>query len=491
LDRARLTVLEQQRLADALLDCECIRDRRVRDQLLQTLRQDPVGQHVSIVRQDLDRADVIGILNAFSRHAGGLTALLSCIDLFEPGSVAAERLRALIERVEPDSLLSGEQRAVLEDILSSIICPDAEELYWRSVGDFGPAPTGTNHDLASLARDLGDVVSTGPVPPLLIFLELVASRTTGHRLVLQGWIDQQATQWNIDPGELARHRSASTDRAVAQARSYLVVKLESYGADPDQYLLSTWFEHAGGSKPLRQNDEPIAVEDLAGIIDYLTTRDTEVTRDAASRLTVEMVLPRQLINRDVDQWPIAPAGFERPVGIQHPIVVRSLERLHDRALHREWRRKWGWLKENGSDPRMTVAGTHWISRPAEVNPQQLMIQLMADDPPVCIMMAFAPPDANDLGSDEFAAGVHSGAPAILWCRDSQAAAGFESEMRELLDGHGLLMLPELIHRYRQRAHFPDASPQHLGRHLTLLWDDFDRLPEELEASLLAPTRGSR
>jgi hypothetical protein len=489
LDRARLTVLEQQRLADALLDCECIRDRRVRDQLLQTLRQDPVGQYVNVIRQDFDRADVIGILNAFARHSGGLTALLSCIDLFEPGSVAAERLHGLIERVEPDPLVSAEQRAVLDGILSLVTCPDAEDLYWESVGIFGPAPTGPGNDLASLARDLSDVVGAGLIPPLLIFLELLALRTTVHRQALHHWIDRHAAQWNVDQAELSRYRSGLSDRTTPETQSYLVVKLESYGADPEQYLLSTWFQHTGVSKPLRQSEEPIVVGELAGIIDHLLTRDAEVTRDAASRLIVEMILPRQLINLDVDQWPIAPAGFERPVGIQHPVVVRPLERLRNPALHREWRRKWEWLKQHGMDPRATTAGVHWISRPAEVKPQQLMIQLMGDETPVCIIMAFAPPQANDLGSDEFAAGVHSGAPVILWCRTSRASEVFEAEIRELLGGQGLMRIPELIHRYRQRAHFPDAPPQHLGRHLTLLWDDFDRRPEEPEATLLAPTRG--
>jgi len=148
-ERPRLSVTEQQQLATALLDCECIRDRRIRDQVLQTLRQDAIGQQVSLSRQENDRADVIAMLAAFARHTGGLHALLSCIELFEPGSEASGQVRRLVERMEPDPPLSVDQTAALELLLATIVCPEAEELYWEAVGEFGPAPTVPGHDLTT------------------------------------------------------------------------------------------------------------------------------------------------------------------------------------------------------------------------------------------------------------------------------------------------------------------------------------------------------
>jgi hypothetical protein len=492
LDHPRLSVAELQELASALLDCDCIRNKRARESLLDSLRDDPVGKHVNVSRQDLDRADVIGILSAFARHSGGLTTLLSGIELYEPGTVAVGKLRVLIERIEPDPLVPVDQYSLLQDLLPRIDCPDAETLYWKAVGTFGPAPTGPNRDLASLVRDLSDVNSTGPLPPLLIFLELVALKALAHRQALRQWIDSHAAHWNLDSDEIFRNRLAlgTGEHLTADEKSYLVVQLEPYGADPQWYLPSAWFQQSGTSRKLQLSEEPVLAENLAQILHELLTNDAEVTRDAFSRLVVEVILPRKLINKDVDQLMIAPEGFPRPIGTQHPVVVRPFERMQNPALHREWQRKWSWLKRHGDDPRAAALGMHWIMRPAEVEPWQLLVQLMAEDTPVYIIMAFPTPESDTLGLDEYAAGVHSGAPVMLWCRDGQPPESFEQEVRALLANHGLQMLPELVHRYRKLAHYPGAPPAHLGRRLTLLWDDFDRKPEESN-SLLAPTRGPK
>ncbi|MEU8080307.1 hypothetical protein AB0B31_33230 [Catellatospora citrea] len=493
MERARLSVAQQHRLADALLSCDCVRDRRVRDQVLQTLPSDALGHHFALPRQEADRADVIGILNAFAAQPGGLHALLTCIELFEPGTVAVIALRRLIGEFEPDPMLSAEQRASLDDLLAGIVCAEAEHLYWESVGEFGPPPTGTGNDLLSLTRDLSDAVggASGSLPPLLAFLCLLAPRVPARRVALQQWVENYALSWGIDPRELARQRLALEGSTAAPVASYLILQMEEYGAEPDRYLLSAWFQRGRMSKVLRRGEEPIPVEQLPAQIDFMLTRDAEVTRDATSRLVVELILPRRLITADVDQWPIAPADFERPVGTQHAVVVRPLERHHAPALHRDWRRKWEWLKEHGGDPAANDAAAHWIKRPTEVNPKQLMIQLRSTDAPVCICLAFAPQAAQVLGSsDEYAAGVHAGAPVILWCRDGGDRLDIEQEIRALLAGNGLLTLPELIHRYRQEAHYPDADAAHLGRHLTLLWDDYDRRPDEF-GNLLAPTRGTQ
>jgi hypothetical protein len=490
MERPHLTLGDQQQLAAALLNCDCIRDRPTRNLVVQTLQRDVLGQDIPLTRhENNDRADVIAVLGVITRQSGGLHKLLACIELFEPGTEASGHLRRLVERMEPDPPLSPEQSAALEELLAEVNCVEGEELYWEAVGEFGPAPAVPGHDLVSLARELLDVNSSGSWPPLLIFLHLVAERTVTHRAELLRCIDELAPIWSVDPRELARQRSALVERPVPTGDCYLVLWLEAFGANPEHYLVTARFQRAGRSKTLISSDEPMPIEELAEVLDHLVSRDPEVTRDAVSRLVVELVVPRKVIGRDFDQWPIAPAGFSRPIGVQHPLVVRPAERLDTPALHRQWRRKWAWLKEHGHDPRMSVAATHWIRSPSEVNPLQLMIQMMVPDTPVRIVLGFAPPPANDLSSDEYAAAVHSGAPAIIWCRDGRSADAFESELRRLIDDHALLVLPDLIHRYRQEAHYPDAQPNHLGRHLTLVWDDFDRKPEDFDR-LAAPVRGT-
>lgn len=491
LDRPRLSVGELNELAGALLDCFCIRDRATRDSLLLSLGSDPIGQYVSVNRQAHDRADVISIVHAFAAYSGGLTILLSGIELFEPGTLAVERVRNLIARLEPDPLVPRDQFTVLQALLTQIEFADADTLYWKAVGPYGPSPSGPTRDLASLARDLTDVNSGGgPLPPLLVFLEMLATRMPDHRQSLHRWIDRHAAHWSLDPVAVFKNRlGLDGPQPTMEEKSYLVVQLEPYGADSHQYLPAAWFQQGGVSRRLRVSDDPMHADDLAALLNTLLTNDTEVNRDVGSQLMVEVILPRRLINKDVDQLMIEPEGFARPIGVQHPVVVRSFERLSKSPLHREWYRKSTWLKRNGDDPRATAAAVHWILRPDEARPDQLLARFMGEDTPVFLIMAFPAPDAEKLSDDEYAAGVHGGVPMMLWCRDRHPVDNFEQEVRALLGTHSLRMIPELVHRYRRRAH-SEGSPDHLGRRLTLLWDDFDRKPEPPKY-LLAPTREAK
>lgn len=49
---------------------------------------------------------------------------------------------------------------------------------------------------------------------------------------------------------------------------------------------------------------------------------------------VEFVLPRHLLSHAVDQWPVRfKLGFARRLGIEFPVIVRSLERLRNPSMH--------------------------------------------------------------------------------------------------------------------------------------------------------------
>jgi vWA-MoxR associated protein C-terminal domain/Effector-associated domain 2/vWA-MoxR associated protein middle region 0 len=490
LQHPRLSVADQHRLVDAFLAVACVRDRRVRDLIVNSLADDP-GRRLAIVRQDIERADMLAIVGACARHPGALRELASIVEFFESGSIALEQLRSMVDRLDPEPLIASYQRADLDALLAEITCPDAEHLYWLAVGPLGPPPTQSPGTLLSLARDLEDAVVAEELPPLLIFVELVAGQSPAHASALRAWTDGYAIQWEIDPARIAQLRASALERSSDRhARSYLVVQLEPFGPNQEQYLLSAWFQRGRLSHVLRRGEEPHDIDDVPQEIDHLLTQDAEVTRDAAAELTIEVILPRQLIDREVDQWLVAPVGFPRPLGTQHPVVIRSLERLQAFALHRQWRRKWDWFKEHASSPDITDGRLHWITVAGMTDPQQLMIQLMAGTWPVCAVMAFPPPPGRVLGRDEFAAAVHAGIPVMVWCRDRRDAAAFEKEIRQLVGDHGLLKLPELVHRYRQQAHYPNQPTSHLGRHLTLLWDDADRFPERFD-NLAPPARGLR
>jgi hypothetical protein len=156
--------------------------------------------------------------------------------------------------------------------------------------------------------------------------------------------------------------------------------------------------------------------------------------------------------------------------------------LDDRAQRRRWREKWQWLC-NQDDVRHPER-VHWVDSPMHTDRDALLSVLMAQLSRVCLVMCFSP-HAEPAGQDVLATGLHSGIPVMIWCRDGRAAARYRAEIKQLLLQHGFVELPRLVHQLRVQSGRHGLASGHLGYHLTLLWDDFDRLPEP-DARLSAP-----
>jgi vWA-MoxR associated protein C-terminal domain/vWA-MoxR associated protein middle region 0/Effector-associated domain 2 len=465
-----------------------MRDRTVRDMIVSSL-DDSSGWSFNILRHNADRADMLAIVRACAGHPGALRGIVSFVEFFEAGNPDVDDLRELVEGLDPETVLRGDERTGLGALLAEVVCPYPEALYWNAVGPVGPPPTSSRRDLIGLAQDLEDAVEVDGLPPLLVFVELVAVQSPAHAGALRAWVDHYADLRGIDPARIARLRAAVAERTGdPPAQSYLVVLLDPFGPDHRQYLLSAWYQRGNESVRLRHGAGPRDIQDVQREVDDLLTREPQVTRDRAAQLTVEVILPRQLIDREVDQWPLTPADFPRPLGVQHPVAVRCLERHRDPSMYRPWRQKWERFKAHCDDPDAAGTAIRWIKSIGTVDPGQLLSQLMDDEAVVCVVLAFPPSTGRGLGYDEFAAAIHAGVPLLMWCRDERNATDFEEEIRQLIGEQGLTRLRELVHGHRRQAH-SDEVPDHLGRHLTLLWDDADRFPED--DKLVAPETRQR
>ena len=192
------------------------------------------------------------------------------------------------------------------------------------------------------------------------------------------------------------------------------------------------------------------------------------------RLMIEFILPRSLVHQPVDHWHFGrELGFIRRLGIVFPVVIRSLERLRRQSLHPQWRRKWEWLQRNSE--RVGVDAVRWVRRGGQQDPQALYAELITEETPACVVLAFAPQPGSEFGQDEFSAALVAGAPAIVWCRTDADPDMFESELRGLLDGRGVAALPEQVLRWRRQA--AGRNPASIVHQLAVLWDDPLRIPQ--------------
>ncbi|WP_269216087.1 VMAP-C domain-containing protein [Longispora fulva] len=143
-------------------------------------------------------------------------------------------------------------------------------------------------------------------------------------------------------------------------------------------MLAVWLQHdtGGGDRPLRTGDgEPLGLDELPGKLSELLRELASASLEALGELTIEFVLPDELLSHPVDQWEVTPMGFSRELGMEYPVVVRSLERVRNSLTRGRWRRRWSWLQRNGAHDSavqwLHLGAVDQASRSTNVRPKGL------------------------------------------------------------------------------------------------------------------------
>ncbi|WP_166655416.1 VMAP-C domain-containing protein [Actinorugispora endophytica] len=459
-----------------LFGLDGVRDRGSRD-LYVSLFEQRYPRRPAVPRHEEDHVDVRNLLRVCQSRPGGLHELRAILGT-RHSKADLRALDRLIGDFFPDPLLRSEERNNLYELLSRVD-PDIlpRGLADEASGLLGPFLRADPGDLIAVAEELEEVTAAryDGIPPLLFLTARI-----GRILVdppgprIRAWTEHTAERLGVSRGSLL-NAVAEADRGDARPSTrpwYYVTELDEDGAAPDHYLLTITLQHdTGQSRVVEADDVP---HPLTEIPRRLEARLEEAPADVVrlGRPVIEFVLPRKLLNHPVDEWTIGSSNVEHRICIAYPVVVRSQERLRDPALRNAWLRKWEWVGRYGRirDER----STHWVAGPGQEAPEALLTRLFNDERRVCLVVGHAPVVHADPARDLVRVGWQSGVPIMLWCRDVRDFADFRGQVQRLLRAGGLLDLPEQVHRLRNEAELA-GDPDHLGRHLTLLWDDADRV----------------
>lgn len=475
-----LSVAELDALCTAFLRLPGMGERGTRDLYVEVLNGQ-LANALSVPRYLEPRHDVWSLLRACQDHPDGIRALTTVVRSFHRESRPMMELDELVECLFPDELLDPAEREQLIALLSGVD-PRLLQLACRYAGPPSWLTAALDWtDPTTVARRLESCVGkAGAPPPLLVFLDFVAhqldlARSAEHHR----WIDQVGARINLSLTALQGLCVAATARLDQARRFYFIVQLQPDGVDPDSYLMSVWLQqHLSVEEPLYREDAPIPLSEVASRLPTLLVQAHEALGIDAGELTLEFILPRGLIGYPVDALEVDQV-FPHRLGTTYPVVVRSLDRLRNLELHGSWRKKWRWLADNGH--REEPASIHWLLEPKTRQPASLRATLLRDQSVVALAMAFPPEESPSLAFDELSAALYGGMPVVLWCRDDGLRSAFERELSELLAGHGLVELPRRVLQLRQKAD-ETGDPATLGRHVTLLWDDADRMPQSFSRS---------
>jgi hypothetical protein len=195
------------------------------------------------------------------------------------------------------------------------------------------------------------------------------------------------------------------------------------------------------------------------------------------RITLELIVPKQLLTVAFHEWIYDRGRLERPLGIRYPLVLRVLERQAASAYHDEWRVKTRRLADYGRalEPR----AVHCVlDDPEDVKPARLYAQL-SEEQITCAAIPFPPEVDTNIDAGLFGAALDSGVPIIAWSEDPVDPAQFCDLVRGKLAADGLLSLPARVLSYRRAALNTDS-----GRpRVSVVFDRFDHLPDQFRRPL--------
>ncbi|MET9119133.1 hypothetical protein ABZX38_33770 [Streptomyces longwoodensis] len=210
----------------------------------------------------------------------------------------------------------------------------------------------------------------------------------------------------------------------------------------------------------------------------------EVIADYAGDLqavapVVEFLLPLALLDQEVEALPVRVSQRSGPVGELCPVVVRPLERLDDGAARDALRTRWKGLAAC-SDGYARDA-IHWVlgggtpQDAADHSPEGAAHRVTRT---ICAALAYARPQ-GPAEDPALRAILDAGMPVALWHRATPEHPDRRTALEAVLNGRALRDLPDVVRGQPTGARHPNATPEHAGNGLVLLWDDPDRLPPEL------------
>jgi hypothetical protein len=432
------------------------------------------------------RAHLIGIVQACRRqHPRALNAFIDVVEQMEPGSIPVQRARAALEDMTALDLIAEHDRRELLTLVGEGPGDQLARLVRLAAGPVADLMPAEQHPVEAVAALERMNARADGVPPLLVFVELLASCVDDQRAdQLRRWNYRQAERMGLTEKLRAVLLEPVAEPATPQnVMAYLVIRIEPDLLDPKLFTVVHWRQHDPAEWRPRRG------EPFTGPLEGVRTRVADLVAEAetgwannASAIRIEFLLPYALLNLPVDQWDLeAESALPRPLGLHYQVVIRSLERARSPKWHREWRRRWELLKQLPAG-RPTPA-EHWLWSDG-TKPRQLtaLDAKLAERREVVSLVLSSVPDGAEPG--EVTVGVRSGVPVMIWQRAESGRAAFEAEVKAMCEL--LAEIVENLRLLRSKARQSARPASHAGSRISLLWDDPDRPVEPLDPPA-APT----
>jgi hypothetical protein len=291
------------------------------------------------------------------------------------------------------------------------------------------------------------------LPPSMKFLHRLAAQLADDRLTraVATWNCHWTAEFGLTEAMAAiAAREATAPEGTGppdESFAYLLVRIERDLDEPEKLLVSHWRQWDSRNW-LPGDDLKVLPARLEETVDGLISDMESVlgARPDASRTSaiwLEFVLPFELFHLPVELWSKSPLpGLRIPLAVDHPIVIRSLDRWRGRHLHRNWHRRW--------ETMVTEQGRPYWSRPSGSDYVTRLAAALTDERIVSLVLSEPPDPRNQTAYNEIGVALHAGLPAVLWHRQDCSVQRFRDDVDALLGDGRLRELPRRIAALRRR-----------------------------------------
>jgi vWA-MoxR associated protein C-terminal domain/vWA-MoxR associated protein middle region (VMAP-M) 1 len=258
---------------------------------------------------------------------------------------------------------------------------------------------------------------------------------------------------------------------------FLMVRVVANGAK--RYTVSAWLLP---KQPLSQELPPedwgdptqtFEFDQIPDLIQIWLKRSVEQIGESKD-LTVHIFLPTEKLNTAIEQWKVNLKGESVWLGVEcHQAVIRCDDRLlklrqEEKYIDR-WKARWQKVQTDDSCDCVDLLASGDCE--SEEIWRSLYVKLNRAEVIGCY---FTAPPHDDM-VDRL---INLASPVLLWRRHPLPHCF--NEWQRLLQQR-ISGLPNAVTRVREEAWGSKVQTMHLGSHLTLLWDDPDRLPPDVAA----------
>ncbi len=474
--------LYKKQLVDALLDCDSMSDTEIRNSIIDDLPSN-IKHRIKIHSTSLTTVN-----NLVSRCSDFQTGIELLIQLVSANETSSEPMKKVYDAIPNymgfDSCISNNRLSELLRILAKTI-PDEKEWLsiYRKCLPSNYKPLNESFSLWIILRQLANIpLQSKKFLPILLFIRQIADITEDQKITdqLVTWLDKAKAEIEEET-DLSIEIESPQEIHGENNHAYLLVHLRP---DPNnksnklQKFTVHFYKWKNQKNCRRIYDNPGCekqkiLEVIDSVIDSPEFSEEEKIRN------IEFILPYEWIHLDVDKWK-RKDDFETRLVDDYRLLIR-LDRYYDnlggirhRRFRDHWREKWTYFMEIRSRMENPDSYIQWVCGNNTFQKKQVYDEYQKNQNKTCLAMTFLPKQSEEVGNLILFLGI----PVALWCNKT----GHKEEEHEIIKkAIGCILEDGDFNCLADRIHKICRLPEHeksLEHHLTLFWDNPDRIPLE-------------